>query len=262
MRTERTGRGVREHIAHKKLRKPNCPTLEVGRREVNTTMSITPENHATAQNFMNIMNGLMEIVESMAKHAPEGEYLAAMDMFLKLYQLRPRENGNAPVEIRTVIRTVVMENPIVRDNNRRVAMKIRASRALTDAQKIKSGRWITCKNCDRLIVKGGMKEHLGMEVCKRTKDTKKISKTTQQDDTTEVFKAVALINGALRKVGRTGADWIVGNPRRDTGYWLKGTYDERAAAENAPNAWELNDTHGQGEEDDTGVGNIFANHLN
>lgn len=187
-------------------------------------MAISAQNQRTSIEFMRIMNALMEIVEQMAENSPESKYLDAMNLFRDLY--KERENAPRNPTIVNIIHQVVQENPVVQQHDRRTRMKISKPRCLTDVEKLELG-WKICGDCGRLIAKGYMTAHKSMDVCGRTFEQKQLSKNTQQDDTTRIFECVQRIKGALRKVGRDS--WF--SRRRDTGYYMKGTYEERQAAE-------------------------------
>jgi len=191
---------------------------------------ITSNEKEKSERFMTLITGLMECVEVMAEHAPEGEYLKAMNLFKDLYELKPKNEKNPPPQNPTIIymmRDVIGNNPVVRQHDRRTRMRIKKNNKLrTDAEKLAAG-WKVCEICDRIIAKGGMKEHQMMDVCDRTEDSKILARQVELEDTGRYFALQTKIKYALQKVGRKS----LFNAERDSGYWLKGTYEERQAEE-------------------------------
>lgn len=191
---------------------------------------ITQSEQHKSKQFMTLITGLMDCVEAMAQHAPEGEYLKAMNLFKDLYDQHTAPINNIAPEVLSytyMMRQVVHHNAVINQHDRRTRMRLKRTNKLkNDADKLAAG-WKICKHCDRLIAKGGMAEHKLMDVCVRTKDTKLLTKTIELEETGRYFAITTKIKHALKKVGRTS----ITNNSRDSGYWLKGTYDERAAEE-------------------------------
>jgi len=168
-------------------------------------MSITEQHKKTATKFINSINELMEFVDNIKTLIPEGEYLKACNTLKDHYKLKD-EIGNTRTIIEYVndLTTNIRNDEVYRSYDRRVRMKTKQkSEMLSDEDKIKKG-WVLCKNCDRLIKKGGMFAHLRADVCKRTKESKCVVISTGTSLNNDTIKAIHLIRGALIKCGRDG----------------------------------------------------------
>jgi len=167
-------------------------------------MSITEQHKKTAEKFIKTINELMDFVDNIKTLIPEGEYLKACNTLKDHYKLKD-EIGNT----RTIIEYVndltnnVRNDEVYRTFERRVRMKTKQkTEMLTDLEKIKTGKWVLCNKCDRIIKKEYMGEHRKNDVCKRTSESKCVVITTGTTKNKDLIKAIHLIRGALIKCGR------------------------------------------------------------
>jgi len=132
-------------------------------------MSITPEKKEESQKFITALNTLLEFIEKALPFINENEYLIAMNSLKELNDNRQQVNITHITEIIQIVRN----NPVVITHEKRRGMKVKTTiHHLDDAEKLKNG-WKICPKCNRLL--RDLDEHQRTDVCRRTKDTKKLS---------------------------------------------------------------------------------------
>ena len=186
------------------------------------------------QQYIKMLHDLMEVVEEMNQHMPEGTYLASMDKFKELFKIisgdrlgynygpiphgmhpvpqqanqalpPPQQEGNGeadgvqppnpqPIErepptLSEILNTVI-DNQIA--DLARVSIKKKIKKKgelLSDAEKLALRTPATrrhpagtpiykvCEFCNRIVKNETFKRHVKTDVCKRTYQTKKFSKS-------------------------------------------------------------------------------------
>ena len=145
---------------------------------------------------MNAINGLLDFVETIAPLIKEKDYVEQMDNLKMVYDNRTM------VEIVNIIAQRVRENPIVMQNDARSRLTIKQKKVLTDQEKLKTGKWLICKNCDRIICKTYMNTHRENDVCRRVQDSKALAKDFKKLDTTRETNAISIIRAWAVKTHR------------------------------------------------------------
>ena len=147
--------------------------------EITTSATISQEEHDKSRKFINLLNGLMEIVFNVSEKLEDSEYLTLCNNLRDLYHLDPTKNvGQALIER-------MEETEVVRENRLRNAMRIRTKKTeiLTDYEKLKTDRYKRCPNCSRVITKSYFAEHKRSGVCIKTGSSKKLSAECGECDT-------------------------------------------------------------------------------
>ena len=155
-------------------------------------MSINIENREQSAQFINALRALMDFVEDMLPHINEQKYLEMCDM------LKIVHNGDRPPIDYFVdnLTHAIRNTQVYRDHERRVRMPIKTpGEQLTDAEKMKNNKYCVCPKCDRLVLKTGLKIHQTTDVCKRTHESKKLSKSTGEVDTSKQCEFIHRVRG-------------------------------------------------------------------
>jgi len=149
-----------------------------------TRATISQEEYDKSSKFINLLNGVMEIVFSVSEKLDNNEYLTLCNNLRDLYQLDPTKNvGEALIER-------IEETEVVMENRSRTTMRIRTKKTeiLSDYDKLKSGCYTRCPDCSRVVSKSYFSSHKKTGVCIKTSSSKKISaecgecNTTRQED--------------------------------------------------------------------------------
>ena len=151
---------------------------------INTRATISQEEKDKSTEFINLLNGLMEIVFNVADKIDDNDYLAMCNNLRDLYKLKPEENVAEALVQR------LEETEVVMENRRRVVMRVRTKKTeqLDDYAKLKSGNYKRCNDCSRVITNAYFTRHKKNGVCIKTTATKKLSaecgeiNTTRQED--------------------------------------------------------------------------------
>ena len=158
--------------------------------------SISAEERNKSVNFMNAINGLLNFVETIAPLIQENDYLEQMDNLKAVY-----DNRNI-TQIVEMLTQRVRNDPVVRQNDTRSRLSIKQKNALTDQEKLKSGKWLVCVRCDRIICKNYIETHINNNVCVRIKDSKALTKDFKKLDTTRETKLISAIRSWAVKTHR------------------------------------------------------------
>ena len=162
-------------------------------------MSISQENKKLSTDFMEIINSLMETIDTISQEIPEGKYLEIMNNLKDLYGFKTNIRNLTPNQ---VLRVVVMENPVVQRERRRSRMKVLEPRTLkTDAQKLSSGKYMRCPLCDCIISIPQLEEHKTTYKCKAFNKSKKITANIGREDTSDIHTLITKIQVALNNNG-------------------------------------------------------------
>tara|TARA_R110000824_G_scaffold303273_1_gene491023 strand:- start:1328 stop:1834 length:507 start_codon:yes stop_codon:yes gene_type:complete len=143
--------------------------------------TISQDQKIKAEKFMRLINGVMELVDKVSSKIDEGEYLELCNNLRDLYKLNPRDN------IGIYLRDELENNDVVRENVRRSNMTIRTKKTeiLTDYEKLKTGGYIRCEDCSRVVSNSYYRQHKRNGVCIKTTASKKISADTGLKDTSQ-----------------------------------------------------------------------------
>jgi len=136
-------------------------------------MSISQNNQTESQTFMTALHGLSGLLDKWGKLIPEGQYLEGMDILKILFQYKPKETQPNPT-----INQIISNNPIIQTHIQRMRMRVRPEKKiLSDAEKIKSGKYERCCDCDRIVKKSYLTQHKYNLVCMQNKISKKMERT-------------------------------------------------------------------------------------
>ena len=140
---------------------------KVKKQKVKKMPSISPANKQESKDFMNALNDMLEIIESIAPLITDNNYLLLFNGLKKLNDNAKKEEVIRYIE---VVVARAREDRVVSTHQKRIKMKEKdPAIMLSDADKLKRG-WKICERCDRLVK--DVKDHQFTEVCKRIKDTK------------------------------------------------------------------------------------------
>jgi len=153
-------------------------------------------NHQTitrANEFVKLLENVMDFVEGVSHFVPEGKYLQVMNVLGSLYKIKPTDS--APTTIREGLQAMLNENPIYIEQARVARYKPKLFRAeQSDSEKMKSGLYAKCVRCDKVITKTYMRQHIHNNSCVAVKKTKKLTKDTALLDTTRISRFITSIN--------------------------------------------------------------------
>tara|TARA_R110002124_G_scaffold173829_1_gene341470 strand:- start:767 stop:1282 length:516 start_codon:yes stop_codon:yes gene_type:complete len=160
----------------------------------------TPALQKKSNEFMDILQELLGIIDDFSQQMGDGNYLNCMNLMKKLGD---HKGDITPVQYIEVLVQRARDNSVVMEHSKRIDMKFRKKRDVkTDEQKHKDPHYCRCNLCDRFIVKDYKKEHQLNDVCRKTKYTKAFSSTTGLKDTSKYAEADLLITKWLIKTGR------------------------------------------------------------
>ena len=161
----------------------------------NTRATISPEEKTKSENFVSLINGVMEIVDSVADKIDDGNYLELCNKLRDLYKLKPDDS------VARYLITQLMEDDVVRDNVRRSNMTIRTKKTeiLSDYDKLKSGGYKRCEDCSRVVSIGYFGRHKKNGVCIKTTSSKKISADTGKANTSKQEDLICKITSIKSK---------------------------------------------------------------
>lgn len=146
---------------------------------VSTRATISLEEKTKSQKFINLINGIMEIVDNVSSKLDDGEYLELCNKLRDMYKLKPEDN------IGDYLMTELNTNEVIRENINRSAMRVRTKKneILDDYEKLKTGDYKRCPDCSRVVCKTYFGRHKKNGVCIKTNSTKKLSASTGEVDT-------------------------------------------------------------------------------
>lgn len=133
-----------------------------------------PETISKAQEFTNIINALLSIIDELSMEIPEGKYLECMNLLKNLHGFKPNENMNV------IIHNIIENNPIITEQRNRVLAS-----PLQKKNKIEKNMTI-CKFCDTKITKNHLAEHQTTRKCLNIRKTKKLSAYSGKLQTSDI----------------------------------------------------------------------------
>lgn len=153
--------------------------------------------------FITSLNAVMEIVFNVSTKLEDNEYLTLCNKLRDLYHLDPSKNVADALIERLESTEVVVEN------RRRTQMRVRTKKTeqLDDYEKLKSGHYVRCPDCSRVVTKSYYHAHKKNGVCIKTSSSKKLSAecgvcdTTRQEDL--ICKITAIKNKKNTHTGYT-----------------------------------------------------------
>ena len=162
---------------------------------INTRATISQEEKDKSTEFINLLNGLMEIVFNVADKIEDNDYLVMCNNLRDLYKLNPNDN------VAEVLTQRLEQTEVVRENRRRVVMTVRTKKTeqLDDYDKLKSGNYKRCPDCSRVIANSYFTRHKKNGVCIKTNASKKLSAECGAIDTTRQEDLICKISGIKNK---------------------------------------------------------------
>ena len=168
----------------------------------NNRATISQEEKDKSTEFINLLNGLMEIVFNVADKLDDNDYLVMCNNLKKLYNLKPDDN------VAEALTSRLEQTEVVRENRRRAVMRVRTKKTeqLDDYDKLKSGRYTRCPNCSRVICNTYFTRHKKNGVCVKTNATKKLSAECGEVNTSRQEDLICKITGIKhKKINGNGA---------------------------------------------------------
>ncbi len=161
--------------------------------------TISQQTKETAEEFVKLIGALMNVIDDLTENIPEGKYLQICEHIKDLHGFKQDFGTNRTIV--QVVQHVVEQNSVVATQQRQARMRVRsAPRALTDGEKLASGRYKPCEYCDKIISKSWYNNHIeGTEYCKIARDAKKLAISTRQQDNSDRVEAIAKIKHVLFK---------------------------------------------------------------
>ena len=168
----------------------------------NTRATISQEEKNKSTEFIDLLNGLMEIVFNVADKIEENDYLVMCNKLRDLYKLKPEDN------VAEALVNRLEQTEVVRENRRRAVMRVRTKKTeqLDEYEKLKSGDYRRCPDCSRVISNSYFTRHKKNGVCIKTNASKKLSAECGVVDTTRQENLICKITGIKnKKSNRNGA---------------------------------------------------------
>jgi hypothetical protein len=162
---------------------------------INNRATISQEEKDKSTEFINLLNGLMEIVFNVADKIEDNDYLVLCNNLRDLYKLKPDDN------VAEVLTQRLEQTEVVRENRRRAVMIVRTKKTeqLDDYDKLKSGNYKRCPDCSRVITNSYFTRHKKNGVCIKTNASKKLSAECGAIDTTRQEDLICKISGIKNK---------------------------------------------------------------
>ena len=157
-------------------------------------MAASEQTVTRAKKFMEILNALNEQIFDIQGKINDNEYLTMMNQTKQLYDLRNQLN--------TMTQTIISlnNNEIVREENRRSNLMIKKFTRVSEANGLKNGTHEVCKICNRVVAKTYMAEHKNKEICRKTREIRKVSMDTQSLETEKYAETIVRIQGVKQKI--------------------------------------------------------------
>ena len=167
---------------------------------------ISQSEKSKSDEFMELLQDLLSIVDEFSELIGDGNYLNCCNLLDKIRKAFPGEEPT-PLRMRVYIQSLALRTrstEIYRTHDIRRNMPLRKrERDLTDAEKMNDRQYTRCVKCDRLMMKCNLDEHHRTHLCHRILETKSISSSTGQVDTTDYTKSIILIRKWCIKTGRS-----------------------------------------------------------
>jgi hypothetical protein len=166
---------------------------------INNRASISQEEKEKSVEFINLLNGLMEIVYSVADKIEDNEYLTMCNKLRDLYKLKPEDNVAESIIDRLDNTEVVIQN------RQRTIMRVRTVKTeqLDDYEKLKSGHYKRCPDCSRVVSNTYFHRHKKNGVCIKTTATKKLSAECGKLNTSAQEDLICKISGVKNRLNST-----------------------------------------------------------
>lgn len=136
-------------------------------------MPISQKQHDISLTFVNALTKILDIVDEISHHIPEGKYIEIM----KQLKISHKSNGELMDTIRNAI-TVLNNTEQVRTARRQVNMTVITPKPLTTKFKH------ICPLCDTRVL--NVKEHQASNKCSAIQDTKRLSAKSGKQQTNRI----------------------------------------------------------------------------
>ena len=157
-------------------------------------MPITQDKKKESDDFMEVLNDMIEIIDNIAPLISDNNYLQLCNGLKKFYDNKSKETMIRYIE---VVRERVRNNQIVQNHQSRTRMKVKTNnQMLTDAEKLKRG-WNVCEKCDRIVL--DISSHQYSDVCKRTTESKKLTHKSKSITTDKYIYVIHKLRGVFIK---------------------------------------------------------------
>jgi len=163
---------------------------------MNPRATISQEEKAKSEKFVNLISGVMEIIDGVADKIDDGSYLELCNKLRDLYKLKPEDN------VAKYLISQLGNDEVVRENVRRSHMAVRRTKEtelMSDYEKLKSGGYKRCEDCSRVVSIGYFGRHKKNGVCIKTSSSKKISADTGKANTSKQEDLICKITSIKSK---------------------------------------------------------------
>lgn len=157
-------------------------------------MSISKHEQDKSIAFTNALNEMLDFVETVLPHINEGQYLEAC------HNLKVLNDNRSVIKHVEYLIANIRESEVTLEHERRTLMRRRPEYVeLSDAEKLKRG-WKCCSDCDRLV--RNISQHRKSDVCRRTRESKKLSVTAADSHVDEMMTVIHKIRAWAIKTHR------------------------------------------------------------
>jgi len=136
-------------------------------------MPISEQGKHKSEEFINALNNLLNLIDDISKHIPEGKYLELMNQLKQV-------NDTAENPIINII-NVLNNTEVVRENRRRVEMPVLLTHKNFNYKHI-------CPLCDTKVV--DIKGHQARDKCRAIRRTKLLSVLSNKVETNQLEKII------------------------------------------------------------------------
>jgi len=135
---------------------------------------ISQENLSISTEFTKILSNLLEFVDTISQHIPEGKYLEIMNNLKFLNDNKPCEN---PMEVLNMISVQIENDPVVNLHRQRVEYTVEDIRQTNRKKEV-------CPICDTVV--RNLSKHKKTLKCLTIAETKKLSAWSKLEHTNHI----------------------------------------------------------------------------
>ena len=151
---------------------------------------ISQENLDVSTKFTGVLNNLLEFIDTVSQHIPEGKYLEIMNDLKFLNENKPCDN---PLELLNTLTQEINSNEVVRQHRQRITYTPEDVIQSSNKKEI-------CPDCDTVVKH--LAQHRRTLKCQTIAQTKKMSAWSKKTQTKEIKSLMGFICKIDRKLNK------------------------------------------------------------
>ncbi len=151
---------------------------------------ISQENLSISTKFTEILSNLLEFVDTISQHIPEGKYLEIMNNLKFLNDNKPCEN---PIQVLNMISVEIENDPVVSLHRQRASYTVEDIRQTSNKKQI-------CPICDTVV--RNLSKHKQTLKCLTIAETKKLSAWSKLENTKNIKALMGILPHIDKRINR------------------------------------------------------------